>query len=291
MLATIEAYAQGLESKSPGPSIERIEGLFGSDDGIPLQWLALLALRDGQPKRAAAYCERLTAIDRFDQGAWSLLSVAWRLLDDPREQWLCDYDRLVIVTEVTPGKDGGSASDYAAEVARILDPLHQTRTEPGDQSLRGGTQTSGALFNRPDPAIQRFRRSVIDAASQAVAALPDDPTHPFLARRSTSLTTVGSWSVRLQGGGHHVSHYHNEGWMSSAYYARLPLIAAEDWAAQQGWIQFGVPPALFNVDLPPRRIVEPREGRLVLFPSYMMHGTLPFASGDRLTAAFDFQPA
>jgi tetratricopeptide (TPR) repeat protein len=291
MLATIEAYAEGVESPSPGAALERIERLYGKAHDAPLPWLALLALRDGQPKLAADYCDQLIARDQFDQGAWSVLSVAWRLLDDPREQWLCDYERLVMVTDVAPIDGAGSAADYAVEVADLLDPLHKTRTEPGDQSLRGGTQTSGALFNRPDPAIQRFRRSVIDAASKAVAALPDDPTHPFLARRSTSLTTVGSWSVRLQGGGHHVSHYHNEGWMSSAYYARLPLIAAEDWAAQQGWIQFGVPPALFNVDLPPRRIVEPAEGRLVLFPSYMLHGTLPFVSGDRLTAAFDFQPA
>jgi hypothetical protein len=42
--------------------------------------------------------------------------------------------------------------------------------------------------------------------------------------------------------------------------------------------------------LPPRRIVEPGPGRLVLFPSYMWHGTIPFAAGDRLTAAFDYQP-
>ena len=40
----------------------------------------------------------------------------------------------------------------------------------------------------------------------------------------------------------------------------------------------------------PRRVVEPEPGRLVLFPSYMWHGTIPFGSGDRLTAAFDYQP-
>ena len=170
--------------------------------------------------------------------------------------------------------------------------MHQTQSEPGDQSLRGGTQTSGALFAWPDPAIQRFLRSVLDAASRAIADLPDDPSHPFLARRSKDVRAVGSWSVRLQGGGgHHVSHFHKEGWMSSAYYARLPQIPSTDWAAHHGWIQFGAPPAMINVELAPRRVVEPGAGRLVLFPSYMLHGTVPFASGDRLTAAFDFQPA
>ena len=292
MLSAIAVYAEGLDSPAPGPQLDRIERIYGTGVDAPLPWLALLALRDGQPRRAAAYCERLTAIDFTDQGAWSLLSIAWRLLDDPREQWLCDYERLVIVTDVPPHDGEGSAVDYAAEVAATLDPLHQTSAEPGDQSLRGGTQTSGALFERPDPAIWRFRQSVVEAAERAIAALPVDPTHPFLSRRSKRVVPVGSWSVRLRGGGgHHVNHFHNEGWMSSAYYARLPQVPRADWALHHGWIQFGVPPALFNVELTPRRIVEPAPGRLVLFPSYMLHGTLPFGSGDRLTAAFDFQPA
>ena len=290
-LGALEAYAAGLESSSPEAELDRIERLFGGGEDAPLSWMALLALRAGQPARAADLCLGLTRINRFDQSAWSMLSVAWRLLDDPREQWLCDYERLVMVTEVVPHDRDCSAADYAAEVAAMLDPLHQTSAAPGDQSLRDGTQTSGALFDRPDPAIQRFRISVIEAAQRAIGDLPADDSHPFLARTSQRLTTVGSWSVRLQGGGgHHVSHFHSDGWMSSAYYARLPHVPAADWDANQGWIQFGVPPANYRIDLPPRRIVEPAPGRLVLFPSFLLHGTLPFDSGDRLTAAFDFQP-
>ena len=41
------------------------------------------------------------------------------------------------------------------------------------------------------------------------------------------------------------------------------------------------------LDLPPIRLIEPRPGRLVLFPSTMWHGTRPFAQGERLTVAFD----
>ena len=79
--------------------------------------------------------------------------------------------------------------------------------------------------------------------------------------------------------------------MSSAYYARLPAVGDDAWRAHEGWIQFGVPPEMYGIDLPPRRLVEPEVGRLVLFPSYLFHGTLPFSAGDRLTAAFDYLPA
>jgi hypothetical protein len=123
-----------------------------------------------------------------------------------------------------------------------------------------------------------------------VAGLPSDPAHPFLRRKSDRLAIAGSWSVRLQSGGHHVSHMHHEGWMSSAYYARLPLQDVEADEAHEGWIQFGAPPENYGIELPPRRIVQPQPGRLVLFPSYMWHGTIPFQTGDRLTAAFDYQP-
>ncbi|MBL0965493.1 MAG: hypothetical protein IBJ05_01405, partial [Blastomonas sp.] len=41
----------------------------------------------------------------------------------------------------------------------------------------------------------------------------------------------------------------------------------------------------------PAHLVAPAEGRLVIFPSYMWHGTLPFESvGHRMTVAFDAMP-
>ena len=290
-LRTVRSYARGLVGDA-GSAMDELEDLLAghADDPGLITAIPPIALRAGRPARAAELLERQVAEDPGDQVAWSLLSLAWRLIGDPRENWLCDYERLVLVTTV-PSADGKLApSEYAREVAAMLDPLHVTSAEPGDQSLRGGTQTSGPLFARPDPAIQKFREAVRLAAERAVARLPDDPTHPFLRRKSLRLGFSGSWSVRLKPGGHHVSHVHPEGWMSSAYYARMP---EEDESARdrhEGWIQFGVPPGHLGLDLPPRRVVEPSPGTLVLFPSYMWHGTIPFGSGDRLTAAFDYQP-
>ena len=252
---------------------------------------AQIALRAGNPALAAELAEEYTRTEPTSQIGWAILGLAWRLTGDAREQWLCDYERLVMVTEV-PSADGAlSATDYAAVVAAALDPLHKSQAAPGNQSLREGTQTSGALFDSPDPIIQGFRDAVRLAAERMMPALADDSRHPFLGRKSNQLGFSGSWSVRLRpGSGHHVPHFHSFGWMSSAYYARLPETRDAARAAHQGWIHFGAPPAMFDLDLPPRRIVEPMPGRLVLFPSYLWHGTIPFESGDRLTAAFDYQP-
>jgi tetratricopeptide (TPR) repeat protein len=290
-LKAVRSYARGLvgDAALALKELDDLSARHPNGSGL-LTAIPPIALRAGCPERAAELLERQVADNPGDQVAWSLLSLAWRLIGDPRENWLCDYDRLVMVTTV-PSADGKLDSvAYAREVAALLDPLHVTSAEPGDQSLRGGTQTSGPLFARLDPAIQEFRVAVRLAAEKAIAQLADDPTHPFLKRKSLRLGFSGSWSVRLRPGGHHVSHVHPDGWMSSAYYARLPEGNASPRQSHEGWIQFGVPPGHLDLDLPPRRVVEPSPGTLVLFPSYMWHGTIPFASGDRLTAAFDYQP-
>ena len=286
LLVAIQATAQGIEGDASA-ALGRLDRAFAGRSDAPLASMAMLALRAG--------AEQQLRLNPDDQTAWATLSIAWRLTDDRREAWLCDYERLVMITDV-PSFDGAlSPAIFAAEVAAMLDPLHLTLAAPGDQSLRSGTQTSGALFSRPDPSMQRFRVAIVAAAERAIADLGEDPTHPVLRRKSPRLDVAGSWSVRLSPGGHHVAHMHSQGWMSSAYYARLPL---DDGSGpidhkvpdHRGWIQFGVPPAMFDLDFAPRRIVEPRPGRLVLFPSYLWHGTLPFDQGDRLTAAFDFVP-
>ncbi|WP_143873241.1 putative 2OG-Fe(II) oxygenase [Catenovulum sediminis] len=47
------------------------------------------------------------------------------------------------------------------------------------------------------------------------------------------------------------------------------------------------PPPELNIELEPVNKIEPKIGRLVLFPSYSWHSTVPFNEGERLVVAFD----
>jgi uncharacterized protein (TIGR02466 family) len=100
---------------------------------------------------------------------------------------------------------------------------------------------------------------------------------------------TGAWSVRLRRQGHHVNHFHPDGWISSAYYVEVPPEAA-DLKAQSGWIKFGEP----RYEVPgatPERFIQPKPGRLVLFPSYMWHGTNAiYGDAPRMSIAFDIKP-
>jgi hypothetical protein len=124
-----------------------------------------------------------------------------------------------------------------------------------------------------------------EAVHRHVAQLPPpDASHPILGpRRDRPVRFAGSWSVRLLDQGYHANHFHPEGWFSSAFYLAVPA-ATQD---RGGWLKLGEPQKELGLDLPPTRLIEPKPGRLVLFPSTMWHGTIPFAAGERLSIAFD----
>jgi hypothetical protein len=173
-------------------------------------------------------------------------------------------------------------------LAERLRALHLSAHHPLYQSLRGGTQTDGHLFQRIEPEIADLRRAIVEAVQTHVAGLPAPRRgHPLLIEKRSPIRFSGSWSVRLTGAGFHVEHCHPAGWISSAFYVALPE-AAMGGPDHAGWLSLGEVTDL-GAALPPLRLIEPRPGRLVLFPSTMWHGTRPFESGERLTVAFDVQ--
>ncbi len=237
-------------------------------------------LRTGAYDHAATVLERHLRAHPGDMAAWAHLDVAWRLVDDDRHAWLSGRQGLVSAAPIDID------TDALADLATTLRELHRTRSHPIGQSLRGGTQTRGALFARMEPTLRHVRDVLTVAVNAHARDLPPfDATHPLLRHRDENMVITGSWSVRLQGGGFHVSHVHPHGLLSSALYISVPDII--DDASKSGWLELGAPPPELNLALAPFMMVAPEPGVLALFPSYFFHGTRPFGSGERLTIAFD----
>ncbi len=260
-----------------------------SPDSAPIHaHLCHTLLMLGDPKKAEAHALRATQLAPLDQFGWSYLTIIWRLLNDPREAWLADYERLVMSVDLDP-EDAGEAAAWFTPLRASVEQLHTTMAHPAEQSLRGGTQTRGNIFEKRNPDMRGFADHVRQAVASMLPRLPQDETHPFLRRNSGQIKFAGSWSVRLASSGFHTNHIHQSGWLSSAFYLTLP---PEVGTSQAGALTFGVPDAAFGLNLEPRRVEIPRAGRLVLFPSYFWHGTVPFESqSHRLTMAFDAVPA
>lgn len=247
-------------------------------------------LRFGDAAGAIKMLDSALECDAADQSALGLLTLALRAANDPREQWLADYERFAKVIEVAPPRGYSDMKAFHVDLNRTLDLLHDTDVEPIDQTLRKGTRTLGSLFGRRIEIVDRLRERFDEAIADYIASLPDDASHPFLRRKAAHIRYRGSWSSRLKDTGFHASHVHPMGWISSAYYVALPSEVAGS-ERKQGWFTLGDPPFDLHWSEPVRRYVQPREGCLTLFPSYFYHGTLPFRSQTNRTAiAFDAVP-
>ena len=250
---------------------------------------ARVALRLNDPEKAVALCEQGLAVNRHDQNCLSILGLGWRMMEDERDEQLSGYDRFVRAFDLEPPEGFSRIEDFNAELNEYLNKVHQGTGEYIDQSLRQGSQTAGQLFGAGHPLVEKIRARISEAVGRYIEELAQDEAHPYLSRRARDFRFHGSWSARLRDCGFHVNHIHPAGWISSAYYVHVPE-AVKDAEGRQGWIKFGEP--VFDVALkePVRRAVQPAAGRLVLFPSFMWHGTVPFRGPQRTTIAFDVVP-
>lgn len=290
-----QAAAEGLAAAPDDRSLQLAQANYAALAGDVDAADALFARLPGDlPGRSLAEARHALGTGRFDEAArlldraraerpwsiaeWALTSLAWRLTANAQAAWLNDQPGLTAVLDLKLDQE-----DIGA-ISERLRSIHRTRAHPLSQSLRGGTQTRGRLFERSEPEIRLLADRIGEAVEDYWRALPPaDPGHPLLRHRAASPRIEGSWSVRLTGGGFHVAHFHSRGIVSSAAYLAVP----ESDEPQAGWLEIGGAPAELGLPLEPLRRVEPEPGRLALFPSYLFHGTRPFAAGERLTAAFD----
>ena len=243
------------------------------------------ALRAGDVAQALAIALPMTGGAIAGQ-VWPYVHACWRLLGDGRADWLAGDPPLLGVEEVAlSGAELG-------ELATVLRGLHQAKAPYAEQSVRAGTQTDRSVLLRHEPILQRARGALLAAAERFVASLPPhDPSHPVLGSPVLkgprgNLRISGSWSVRLGAGGFNVVHSHPLGWLSSAFYVAVP--GREEMGPEPaGSFQLGGSPRELGLDLPPLVTIAPVVGQLVIFPSFMWHGTVPIAGGERLNMAFD----
>ncbi len=247
-------------------------------------------LRAGDPERARDTAERALSLQPNQQMAIAAWSIALRRLGDPREADLNDYDSLVQVFDLPPPEGYSSMEAFNRDLNAYLDPMHRDMREPLEQTLRSGTQNHDNLIGRGHEPVERLRARIDEALHTYISRMKERWDHPLFRRRTHDVRYQGSWSVRLKDCGYHTNHVHPFGWISSCYYVSLPD-AVEDENGKQGWLKFGEPNFDAGLGNAVCRTVKPVAGRLVLFPSYMWHGTIPFRSQQqRTTIAFDVIP-
>lgn len=199
---------------------------------------------------------------------------------------------------------------------------------PVSKATRGGAQTGEFYLPREAvlaPLDARFRAAVAAyVARLATAGLARDPVMQG-APGAPGAGSLRAWGTVLPAGGRQVPHQHPLGWLSAVYYAAIPpAMRAAPTAADAGTpgpresavgpavgratdpvaspaanpatdpdagaLEFGPAPPRYRFRRPvPVTRIRPVTGALVVFPSYLYHGTRPFAgAGERVSVAVDF---
>ncbi len=262
--------------------IERAEAVFRDYGRDTSEWKEQRARQDIRMGRIAAAETALGELIDRNGGTvnlWAQRGVCWRLLEDKRHEWLHEQAGLV---SCLPVQLGG----ILEEALPFLEKLHRTSALPLGQSVRGGTQTRGRLFQREETVLRRLHDAIDHTLQTYRAALPPgDAEHPLLRHRDDDWRITHSWSVRLEGAGFHTSHIHPLGALSSALYLVVPETVEGDDCP--GHLEIGRPPPDLRTGLGPLHVVKPEVGKLALFPSTHYHGTRKFEGGERITIAFD----
>lgn len=244
-------------------------------------------LRAGKPDEALKLTRALRQADPSEQYLIATEAMALRMLGDPLYREIYDYSRFVRAYAIPAPRGYFNDENFNAALADSLRAMHRTWSHPLDQTLHEGAQTGRSLLTVDDPNLKAWFGAIDEAIRSYIAELNPRQNDPFSSRRAERYRFSGCWSVRLTKGGFQPGHVHDAGWISSAYYAALPPSGK----GREGWLKFGEP-AKPTKGCDADHLFEPKVGALVLFPSYMWHGTYPFeTAGERLSLAFDLIPA
>lgn len=289
-LASATTIALDFDGERAMEYAQRLLEVAPNDRSARVAW-GNASLATGRPQAALGMAEDLYRSDPNDGQALAMRADALRMLGDPRYRALLDYRNLVRAEFIDVPDGWPDLGAYLAELTQAVQNSHTLQAHPIGNSLRGGSQIQLSPQKSPYPAIRAFPRAIDGAVTRYIDALGNG-ADAMRRRNAGGYQLAGMWSVRLRPNGFHVNHYHPEGWISSAFYLHLP--PAVEARGGEGWLKFGEPAFPTLPALQPEYFIKPEPGLLVLFPSYMWHGTVPFSGGaadSRLTIAFDVVPS
>jgi tetratricopeptide (TPR) repeat protein len=253
-------------------------------------------LKHKQYNSANALLQTASKLEPFNQETLAYLAVIWKQASPQQYPWLCDYSNFVTQQNIKESFiEQLGEQDGWQKLVDYCRGLHGEINNPFDQSVRKGTQTTGKILSSEHPLMKMLKQQIISAVNHYIAKLPNDPNHPFLLRKSDDFHLSGNWSVRLHGSGHHVNHVHPKGWLSACLYIQVPPSTNEEDDTKKGWLTFGQS----GLDETPENTVDqyvcPKAGKLVIFPAYFWHGTVPTEmtdeqNGERITIICDIEP-
>ncbi|NQV99505.1 MAG: tetratricopeptide repeat protein [Rhodospirillales bacterium] len=250
--------------------------------------LASAHLETNNPSAALSAGQLALQADPGNRDAISFCAIAAVEAGDPgRAAELLNPQLLVRPRQFSSGDGIGDLDAFnAALAAHVL--AHPTLArEPHNKATRNGQQTDNLALGERGPVAQ-LQAMIGTALDDYLQVIGGGNTHPY-PPLIPPLSQIDIWGTVLGAQGHQTAHMHRAAWVSGVYYVKLPDVMSAGGDDHAGWIEFCRPPDQFNCQTAhPVHLIEPKEGLLVLFPSFMYHRTIPFDSEQtRISIAFD----
>ena len=253
--------------------------------------LIVSLLMQGRAEQALVEIQRRRLAEPLGQHWIAYETIAYRLLGSTEYRQLADPNDVVRIYEIPTPRGFDNVASFNDEFATLLNKYHRYQRRPLDQSLRHGTQSYRNLVNIADPVFDAYFAALDGPISDYLEQMGHSNEHPLSMRNTGSYQIADCWSVRLGTGGYHTDHVHPRGWISSSYYVSVPDSEGSQESISGGSIRFGHPPFPMQPEISAEKWIQPKAGMVVLFPSYLWHGTEPISGGCRVTAPFDVLPA
>ncbi|MFK8015288.1 MAG: sulfotransferase [Gammaproteobacteria bacterium] len=262
-------------------------------EGLPLEArvpvlsnLAITLLKMRRGDEALQRAEQVDALDRGNRTAAAVrYIVAAQSGDADIAQREMNVDRFLSHRADCCPEGYPSTVAFLTALQREVLAHPSLAFEPNSKTTRGGLQSAN-LVPDADPAI-RALHAMLERA--VYAYLNDHDGRTLEAARPMQNFRLNIWVTVLNTGGQQLPHIHPAGVLSGVYYVAVPDSKP---SRSGGEIEFGQPPDEYGpfADLP-ARLLTPRAGDLLLFPSQFYHRTLPFAHAEqRISVAFDVIP-
>ena len=158
--------------------------------------------------------------------------------------------------------------------------------EPPNQSARGGFQTAGNLFRYSHQSIAILRKIILKEIEIYFCKFQASSCS-FIEKWPNKKKLKG-WHIVLKEQGFHNIHIHHGGWLSGVIY--LKVVPSLD--KNEGAIKFSMK-GTYSSDRNFQDLIHvPKAGDIILFPSSLYHGTLPFSTNaERIVVSFDLMPS
>ncbi|MDE0114139.1 MAG: tetratricopeptide repeat protein [Albidovulum sp.] len=247
--------------------------------------LGYVAFRTGDAAVAASRLSECIRHHPGDARALAYLSLVQGSFDsDPGAGPLVDFSRYPVQAVL-------DIPEWDLEDLRSHVRDHPSlKWEPPGKSTRTGSQTARMDEAEPGPvgSLAAVLRSWLDKHLKSIAVSPEHP-HFFRVPETYALAI---WATVLVRQGRQLAHIHPNGWLSGVVYLTDSPVADSGDDPKAGCFEIG----RFDPEMEPRSssdsvFVSPKPGRVVVFPSYYFHRTVPFeAKHERISIAFDVEP-